>query len=79
MNETTLREDFDLNEAIEGNTTEGSGVYFGLMQNAKWVLWCKMDFTSYPVDKQVVVLKQIISRCPKVEGVFFAGLQPRHY
>ena len=77
MNETTLREDFDLNEAVEGNTTEGSGVYFGLMQNAEWVLWCKMDFTSYPVDKQVVQ-KQIISSCPKVEG-FFAGLQPRYF
>ena len=69
MNETTLREDFDLNEAIEGNTTEVSGVYFGLMQNAEWVLWCKMDFTSYPVDKQVVQ-KQIITSCPKIEGFF---------
>ena len=32
---------------------------FAIAEAVKWEIWCKMDFNSYPLDTQVILLKII--------------------
>ena len=41
------------------NLTDALGstnITFALMEGVVWNVWCKMDFNSYPLDKQVTVV-----------------------
>ena len=38
------------------NVTNGDNVQIIMYKNFEWQIRCKMDFSSFPVDKQVVVV-----------------------
>ena len=43
-------------QMLKRNLTEelgSSNITFELVEGVVWNVWCKMDFNSYPLDKQV--------------------------
>ena len=48
---------YNLSEPVFNNVSHTN---FILMVEESWDLWCKMDFSSYPVDKQVCYQNSII-------------------
>ena len=43
-------------DGATSNVTNGDNVQIVMYKNFEWEIRCKMDFSSFPVDKQVVVV-----------------------
>ena len=52
MKDETVQKEFQV-EGVESQSDEGSDVYVALFQKITWDIYCKMDFTYFPVDNQV--------------------------
>ena len=52
MKDETVRKEFQV-EGVESQSDEVSDVYVALFQKITWDIYCKMDFTYFPVDNQV--------------------------
>ena len=52
MKDETVQKEFQV-EDVESQSDEGSDVYVALFQKITWDIYCKMDFTYFPVDNQV--------------------------
>ena len=57
MNETEAQEWLN----ISTTTTDDSGFVLALWELATWNIYCKMDFSNYPLDKQVDFLKKFLA------------------
>jgi len=52
MKDETVQKEFQV-EDVESQSDKGSDVYVALFQKITWDIYCKMDFTYFPVDNQV--------------------------
>ena len=58
LEQGTLNQLFQLDN---GQTFQPSGtnITIGMLEEKNWKIWCNMNFTSYPMDKQVFLLNNI--------------------
>ena len=59
MKDETVQKEFQV-EGVESQSDEGSDVYVALFQKITWDIYCKMDFTYFPVDNQVSAIDRMI-------------------